>query len=290
VASSTNRILTTLALLALLGLIGYVELVLDVRTPRSSLIENHAIAANTSSLIKDFDAFAAAMRKRYGANAVTTIESPPLRWVAKVDDRIIHEEPVPGTFGGVLGLFVIGSRGHYASEFPFRLDPQEVPPPHQYSPMMLRNRFKDSAAARYLDFDDADVAQGPCTVLARSDFGVAGALLRLDTATYCVIEWRGKARASILIGAVLANGDPWMRPFTQRICRSVTSLALAKLADTRSRPPAYAACILVDRPTRPGAEENLRAHVYEVGAAQTLALIEPPKPHAVATAAIAAPN
>jgi hypothetical protein len=286
----TARIVIAVLIVAGLAAAGFAELVLDIRAPRSILVENHAFDTDMFSPIKDFDAFDASMRTKYGVDAVTTIQTLPLRWVVEVDDKVVHEELQPVTFGGVTGLFVIGSRGRYASLFAFRLDPQEVPPPRQYSPTMLRNRFKSSLMAKYLDFNDADVVQGPCVVLAPSDFGLIGTLLRLNTATYCIIDWRGKARASILVGAVLADGDPWMRPFTQRICRSLTSLALRKIADARPQPPEYAACILVDRPTHEGSTENSRHHVYEVGPSASLALIEPPKPRAAATAALASPK
>ncbi len=276
-------------LVAVLAALGVAELVLDVRTPRSALIENHAIGTNTSSRIADFDATAAAMKSQYGPGAVTTIQSPPLRWVVKVDGRVVHEEPLPTTFGGVMGLFVIGTRGH-GSTFPFRLDPQETPPPHQYSSMMLRNRFKDVLPARYLDFNDAEVGEGPCIVLAPTDLGPAGRLLQIQTGTFCMIDWNGSARASAMVGAVLAHGDPWMRPFARRICRTLTSLALRKIAAVRPQPPEYAACVLVDRPTRGGATENSTVHVFEVGPAAALAVIEPPESRPAMTTALASPK
>jgi hypothetical protein len=106
---------------------------------------------------------------------------------------------------------------------------------------------------------------------------LAGKLLNLRTGRFCVIDWTGRRRASALIGAVVADGDPWMRPFTGRICRSLTTLALRKIAAARAQPPEYAACLLVDRPSRQGVTQALRIHDYAVGAAATLALIELPK-------------
>jgi hypothetical protein len=277
---AVNRVIAAVGFVLLVAA-AYAELVLDVRAPRSTRVESHGIGTNTSAVIQDFDAFANGMKAKYGPDAVTTIQSPPLRWVTKVNDKVIHEEPMVGSFGGVLGLFAIGAPGHAASMFPFRLDPQDVPPSHRYSSMMLRNRFKGHLPASYLAFDDANVAEGPCVVLAANDLGVVGKLLRIRSGTFCIVDWSGTSRAAALIGAVLADGDPWMRPFTRRICRSLTSLALRRIAAQRPNPPDYAACLLIDRPTREGAPENLRAHVYEVGADGALAIIAPPQPQPV---------
>ena len=68
-----------------------------------------------------------------------------------------------------------------------------------------------------------------------------------------------------------------MRPFTGRICRGVTALALHKIAVAPPRLPHYAACFLVDRPTRQGATRALRFHDFGVGSGGTLARILLPK-------------
>jgi hypothetical protein len=79
----------------------------------------------------------------------------------------------------------------------------------------------------------------------------------------------------MLIGVALAPGDPWLRPFARRICRSLTVLALARVAAIDREPaPDYAACVLVDRPDRSGAGETLTAYVYEVRRDATLASID----------------
>jgi hypothetical protein len=180
---------------------GYSEFVLDTRTPRSTLLQSHVVDSISSYPMKDFAAVAAAMARKYGPNAETRIESPPPRWVVAVDDKVVHEEPLPLTFEAALGVFEIGKRGQVASRFPFRLDPQVVPPPQKYSTRDLRQRFGHGAGVKYLDFRDADVAQGPCVVLAAPDLGGIGRLLRIETGTFCIIDWSGSAPASALVGA-----------------------------------------------------------------------------------------
>lgn len=281
--------IVTLLVAMLMGA-GYSELVLDSRTPRSALVHGHFVGTESFWHADDFNVATAAMKRKYGPNAETTVLSPPLRRVVTVDDKVVHEEVFPLTFNGALGLFVIGKRGSFTSVFPFRLDPQVLPPPHKYSSTALRERFADTAGARYLDFSDSAVAQGPCVVLAAADLGGIGKLLRIETGTLCIVDWSGTAPATALIGAALANGDPWMRPFAQRICRSLTGLALEKVAAVRARPPEYAACILVDRPTRDGAAENSSVHVFEVGRAAALAVIDPPEARPATTTALASPK
>ena len=120
-----------------------------------------------------------------------------------------------------------------------------------------------------------------CITRSANDFGSAAKVLRLQSGTFCVVSWQAAARGTtptgtMLIGAVLANGDPWIRSFTRRICRWLTADALAHLtAAERIRPPDYAACVLVDRPDRTDAkEEMLKVHVYEVGRDASLADID----------------
>jgi hypothetical protein len=80
----------------------------------------------------------------------------------------------------------------------------------------------------------------------------------------------------MLIGVALANGDPWMRPFSRRICSWLTTVALARVTTTdREPPPDYAACVLVDRPDRSGAAQTLEPHVYEVRRDVSLAYMLP---------------
>jgi hypothetical protein len=191
-------------------------------------------------------------------------------------------------FNGALGFIVIGAPGKIASMFPFRLDPQEAAA-HHFSLAKLRDRLsdaKDPRIPRLLAFNDAATAEGPCVELEPTDAGSVGKLLHLRRGTFCISDWTGVQRGSALIGAVLADGDPWMRPFAGRICRSLTTLALRKIAAVRLRPPNYAACLLADRPTR--RDDQLTIHVYEVGVAGVLARIDAPTSRGLVSEAVAA--
>jgi hypothetical protein len=267
---------------------GFLELVLDVRVPRSALIEFHAVDAERTMDLTTTETKSAAMKAEYGPNAVTTLESQPLRWLVQVDGKVVRQDLIY-TFGSVIGFIAIGARGKTASMFPFGINPQGVSLSHDITLMRLHGRaaqIKDPRVTRLLEFNDANTTKGPCAVLEPADLGPVAKLLRMDAGKFCILDWTGARRGSALIGAVLADGDPWMRPFSQRICRSLTMLALRKIAADRRQPLDYAACLLVNRPPR-GAD-NLRIHVYEVGAAGTLALIEPPGSRGAAAEALPA--
>jgi hypothetical protein len=251
------------------------ELVLDIRTPRASLAEVHAITTSVSILIADYDHAAETMKKKYGPDAETVLETQPPRLITRVKGKVVEEDRAPGRFSDARGLFVIGQQGRPASTFPFQIDPREAPdfgrqgePGVQY----LKSRFGNTLPARYFEFDDRDAVTDTCIRTSPADLGWVARLLHFESGTFCVVFWKGVSPGSMLIGVALADGDPWMRPFTRRICRWLTTIALRRVAATdREAPPDYAACLLVDRPNRSGAAGTLQAHVYEVRRDATLA-------------------
>jgi len=244
------------------------ELMLDIRTPRSALDEVHAITTSMSILMADLDHAAKVMKEKYGPDAETAVETHPPRVITRVNGKVIREERAPGQFSDARGLFVVGQRGHLESTFPFQIDPREAPAfGRQGEPSVryLKDSFGEKLSARYFEFDDRDAMTDTCVAISPTDLGLVGRQLRFQSATFCVVFWKGPSRASMLVGVALADGDPWMRPFSRRICRWLTEVALERVAATdREAPPDYAACLLVDRPNRSGAAEILREHVFEV--------------------------
>jgi rhodanese-related sulfurtransferase len=250
------------------------ELVLDVRTPHSTLVESHIIQAIMSWHSQNLDK---AMKAKYGPNAETNFESGPPRLVIRSDGKVVHEAPLSEMFEGVRGSFEIGASGQQTvSTFPIWF---AVPSPPDHSSAMVRRRyFVDS------DVDEKRsenyVGDGPCVVLAASDLGRVGAAVRLKSLTFCVVEWTGSRRASMLIGAALTDGGPFVRPFSRRICRSLAALALRKLTAAGSQAVQYAGCMLFDRSgfvdgpqAVYGFVDGFQVHVYEVLRTGELALI-----------------
>jgi hypothetical protein len=253
------------------------ELVFDIRTPRASVMEVHAVTTSVSILMEDYNRADEAMKKKYGPEAETAIETHPPRQVTRVNGKIVEEVKSPGRFSDARGLFVIGPRGRLESTFPFQIDPRKAPAPdRQREPGVeyLKSRFGKGFPAKYLQFDDRDAVTDTCITISSADLGWIGRQLNFESGTFCVVFWRGASPGSMLIGVALADGDPWMRPFTRRICRRLTAIALERVTATdRDAPPDYAACLLVDRPNRSGAKETLQVHTFEVRRDATLAYV-----------------
>jgi hypothetical protein len=248
--------------------VAYSELVLDILASRSPLTETHAISSSTSILTADYNRAIEDMKKRYGQEAQTSIENHPARFVTRVGGKVVEENNKLGTFSDARGLFVIGPRGQTASIFPFQIDPRRPPKPGiiegpgvQY----LKGRFGEQLPPKYLAFDDRDAVTGECITISTDDVGWLGRQLRLQSNAFCTVVWKGPSPGSMVIGVTLADGDPWMRPFSRRICRWLTTIAMERITTSPGNPlPNYAACLLVDRPDRSGAADTLQAHVYEV--------------------------
>jgi hypothetical protein len=253
------------------------ELILDIRIPRASLAEVHAITTGVSILIADYDRAVASMKKKYGPDAETVLETQPPRLTTRVRGKVVEENRAPGQFSDARGLFIIREEGRLESTFPFQIDPREAPPfGRQGEPGVeyLKSRFGKKLPAKYFEFDDRDAVTDTCITISPAELGWVGRQLHFQSGTFCVVFWKGASPRSMLIGVALADGDPWMRPFTRRICRWLTSIALRRVAATdREAPPDYAACLLVDRPDRSGAQGTLRVHVYEVHRDATVAYV-----------------
>jgi hypothetical protein len=265
---------------AALGALAYGELVLDFQTPRSTLAHSY-IFGFTRAARGLFEA-QEAMRRRYGATAQTTLRTPGFELVTQVDGKVVARGTLHSEFGDVSGLFVIGPRGRLRSTFPFHIDPRTVPgegqQDHATTTEALKNTYGHEFPAKYFAFEDRDSSRETCIPLSWSNLAELGMWLRVQYGTFCVVRWRGADPSAMLIGVTVARGDPWMRPFTRRICRALTTVALARLAarDHGPPPPNYAGCILVDRPDRSGetsASDVLQAYVYEVRGDATLAVI-----------------
>jgi hypothetical protein len=275
---SLARLAIAVVVVAALVAAGYAELVLDLRAPRV-VLDEAAFVTTHARLASGSDALDAKMKAKYGPNVQTGLQLKPPLWVATVDDKIVHREPATLTFSAAIGFIAIGSPGKIASLFPFRLELREKQPSHRFSLEELRmwlGQVNDDRISRYLDVNDAGEVDSPCVDLASSDFGWIGQLLYLRTGRFCLIDSAAGRRASALVGAVIADGDPWMRPFTGRICRGLTALALHKIAAVRPRLPEYAACLMVDRPGRRGTAA-LSFHDFAVGADGKLARTLLPK-------------
>jgi hypothetical protein len=255
-------------MVAAMAAVGYAELVADIRAPRSSLTKKQAIEAGLAVRTADFERAQEDMKRKWGARAQTSVEALGVL-TTTVDGKLVQRSNLPAEFYDASGVFVIGPPGQLESTFPFHIDPHKEPDEAESSEPLTALKRRLGVA-----FNDDDAIVDTCVALSASDLGRLATLLRLEIGKFCVVYWRGASPASMLIGVMLAHGDPWMRPFSERICRSLTSIALRRIADVDGTPPPeYAGCVLVDRPDRSEVGEMLQAHVYEVRRDSTLARI-----------------
>ena len=245
------------------------ELVADIRAPRSLLAKKQAIEASLSVRTADFHRAEEDIKRKWGPHAQTSIGASGVL-TTTVGGKVVQQSSLPAQFYDASGIIVVGLPGQLQSTFPFHIDPHKDPDEAADSSEPLTALKKRLG----IDFNDDDAPAGTCVALSPSDLGRLSTLLQFETGTFCVVYWRGASPASMLIGVVLARGDPWMRPFSERLCRSLTPIGLLRVAEVdHTPPPDYAGCVLVDRPDRSEVGQILRAHVYEVRRDSTLALI-----------------
>jgi hypothetical protein len=259
--------------LVLVGAAAYAELVLDIRVPRSTLIYSSAYGANTAYALDEYNKLSKKMHAQYGARAETALEIPPGRITVTVDGRISEQHRLRSRFSDAIGLIAFAPSLERKVIFPFRLEPGRHADRHGLKLAdTLKKRFEKSLPAWMLAFTDRDWKIDTCVTLGPDRFGWAGRILRYRRGVACIVVWLGNLpHASMLISVNIADGDPWMRPITRRVCRLITEVALDRLSGDGERPPNYAACLLADRPGRKGAKQVLAEQVYEVRSGGALA-------------------
>ena len=255
------------------------EFVFDWQTPRSDSAQSHALGVNVGVSLVPYNKLSKEMKEKYGDRARVSFEFPPGRTTVERDGEIVHEETPPSRLSDVIGLFMVGKRkGATDMPFPFRLAPdQDLDRVERTLARAIRNRFGKALPQRWLSFSDQDWTIDRCTHLpAGLGLGGAGLLMRLGKGSACVVTSRRgqSAPVSMMISVSVANGDPWMRPFTRRLCRTITETALARVDTGERDRPAYAACVLADRPGRKGAQQALSSYVYSVGPQLQLARMD----------------
>ena len=257
---------------AVAAIVVYAEFIVDFRTPSSGLSQVHALGASASLRMSDYNEKVAHYRNAYGVRAQVILETSNGRFRADVDGTTVEEGQILRRFAGMYGMFVITRHDGSDSIFPFAIEPEAVPQGHEPNIARLKNRFESSLPAQYLDFVDDDWTRDNCASLPSSDIGLGASanLLHFRSETFCVVHWNRATGESMLINVTLANGDPWMRPFSRRLCRTITEATLIKLSARRVERPTYAARVLVDRPERTGpsgAQTAFTSDAYEVRSA-----------------------
>jgi hypothetical protein len=204
-----------------------------------------------------------------GERAKVLLETSSGKVRVLIDGELFEEEQIQRRFAGMYGMFVVNARTGVDALFPFAIDPGKIPGDREPNIGRLKSHFEKVLPATYLDFHDEDWVRDSCTSPPASEIGLGqfAYWLRVQSSTFCLVHWNGAGGGTMLVSSTLAEGDPWMRPFSRRLCRAITEAALARLARSRLERPTYAACVLVDRPDRTGptgAQTAFTSEMYEV--------------------------
>jgi hypothetical protein len=261
--------------IALIGAIAYGELVSDWRIPCSDQISRFTVSVTHGMSLVDHNRFVAEMKEKYGARASTALAIDSGVIQVSLDGKVIETREQKKTLESVFGIFVIGPKEAVKMRFPFALAAkQDLKGLNRSVADWFKNYFKGSPKA-WFEFSDKDWTIDRCVSLpAGLGLGAIGDALRLCEGTSCVVTWKGPQSGSMLISINGADGDPWMRPFARRLCRTVTEAALKRFNPEAPDSPKYAACILVDRPDYVSAQESLAIGVYSIGSGNALARME----------------
>jgi hypothetical protein len=265
-------IICLFGMIAVIVIAAYGEFVLDFRGAHSQLKSESTLAAITLTSYGDRDSKLKEARAKYGdrVRAQDDVSAGTFdgKWTITVDDSVIEQGPITVTLAGMYGLFAVTSEQTIQGIFPFDIDP----PMPKLSGVPKVNRLQErfeNFPKKFLAFSDDDVSLDSCQAPEPPAFeiGLLAKWLPIQSQAFCIAHWKGPRPASMLIGVTLANGDPWMRPFTRWICRSMTLAALGKLASPDRQLPTYAACVLVDRAGRRkprDAHDAFETVVYEI--------------------------
>ena len=269
--SRISKLLVAVSLVAAVAALLCNELIVDFRAPRSELMQHTALGASAYLSLVEYNKKVTRVKAEYGARGHVILDPSAGKLTVKVGDDVIEESQVERVFASMHGLFVIGARDDVESIFPFDIEPGKIPPRFDREPNIgrLQARFGDRVPAKYLAFDNSDWTRGSCALPQVGELGFAQVdkWLGLRAATSCVVHWNGATPRSMLILVLLADADPWMRPFARRICRTTIARAIEKPAVSGDTLPDYAACVLVDRPVRTGpsgAQDAFISVVFEV--------------------------
>jgi hypothetical protein len=247
----------------------YAEFVLDFWAPRSNLKIEGVLAALTLTSYGDYSTKVDQARAKYGDRVRADQDVSAAKWTITLDGSIIEEGRIVVKLAGMYGVFAVGFNETTEGIFPFSIVAGDPTLSRAPSVKILQDRFEGSFPAKFLAFADADRALDSCQApqIPEIGFRSLGAFLRIQSQTFCVVHWKGAHPSSMLITVTLADGDPWMRPFSRWICRAMTTTALRTLTFPDRPLPTYAACVLVDRPDRrrPGdAQDTYKSVAYEI--------------------------
>jgi hypothetical protein len=252
----------------LVSALAYVELVLDWRTLHAEHQMKFALTSSAGFLMADYERLKTEMKGKYGdrVGVSVPVTGYPVaqNGVAEVslDGKVLENRSLR-KLSDVYGLFIVGPDGPEPIRFPFKIAPDQNPASLDRSLVKtLADHFKRVPQA-WFAFSDTDWTIDRCfSVKSGLGLGLIGDLLHLEEGTSCIVRWNGKRPGSIIVFVGRADGKAWLRPFSARLCRSITETGIQRLDPETAKGLDYAACLLGDQTTNTGHGTSLFGATY----------------------------
>ena len=273
---SKQKIMIAVAGFALASAFTYGELVLDWRTPHADHKIKFALTSSSAFLMADYHRLQDDMKTRYGdrVSVSVPITGYPAgkTGVAEVslDGKVLESHSLK-RLSDVYGLFIVGPDNSDPVRFPFRIGPdQNLANLDRSLVKTLAEHFKQTPRA-WFEFTDTDWTIDQCfSVKSGLGLGIIGDTLRLQDGTSCVVRWKGKRPSSMVVFVGRADGKGWLRPFGERLCRTITETELRRLDKEIADGLDYAACLLGDQTTSVGRGTSLFGATHGFGQGRRL--------------------
>jgi hypothetical protein len=252
----------------LVSALAYGELVLDWRTLHAEHQMKFALTSSAGFLMADYEQLKAEMKRKYGDRVGVSVPvtgyPAAQNGVAEVslDGKVLENRSLR-KLSDVYGLFIVDPDRAEPIRFPFRIAPdQNLANLDRSLVKTLTDHFKRVPQA-WFEFSDTDWTIDQCfSVKSGLGLGVIGDLLRLEEGTSCIVRWNGKRPGSIIVFVGRADGKAWLRPFSARLCRSITETEIQRLDPETAKGLDYAACLLGDQTTNAGHGTSLFGATY----------------------------
>jgi hypothetical protein len=252
----------------------YLEFAIDIRTPRSPLKMQGALATHNGLPAGALAAAATAFKAKFGE--ATEVWQGPAGINAKLNGRIVATEPAHTVFHEALGITQIADGAGAISTFPFDVSPYQLL--NSMSAVVLpilKMEVEAVAPISNPDFDLKDFSIEHCRMFSNLELAGFGKwLLNLKGSTVCTIIWKRTSRR-LLIGIAATDGEWWLRPFVRGACRALSRAWLAN--DRQVNPnqqPDYLQCLIVDRPENNPNGSGVATLAYEIRKDGSLARFE----------------
>jgi hypothetical protein len=255
-----------------LGALIHFALVWDGFAAHSKLGGFFSVARWNTLDLSHLDEWNQAAKDKYGPRSSTAIRGRT--WEAYVEGQIVERKVLQSTVSSAYGVFMVPQK----DSFPFEvsIDPKHILDP-EFTTDNIKRKLVATIPAKALEFDAQDWRVAHCHSPEAPDFGFFKSVLRLGPTDVCLIRLKAEGTGTLVIGYAVVYGEPWTRPLSKRICRTLSaSWVNSMMSRSDVKRPDFVGCLLANRssegPQDPA--EVLSAHFFEVRDDRSLAVFD----------------